>query len=79
MYFSHVIVCRQLNTTSRPVSIGSNLGHLTCTSIRGLWSKWRQTKTVTSQNGDTKTSTSHNGDNPKWQQVKTATGQKNIN
>jgi len=49
--------------------------------VSGLWSKRRQTKTATGQNGDSKTATSQNGDKPKRQQVhgeitKTATNQK---
>ena len=54
----------------------------------GVWSKRRQTKTATGQNGDTKTatklawskrrqvktSTNQNGDRTKQRQVKTATG-----
>jgi len=44
----------------------------------GLWSKRRQTKTATRQNGDIKTATNHNGDTairrrPERRQTETAT------
>ena len=46
-------------------------------AVKGVWSKRRQTKTATRQNGDTKTATDcpdQNGDKLNERQAKTATG-----
>ena len=65
--------------------IGNLDGHITLDGqmdiklLLGLWSKRRQAKTATDQNGDTQTATNQNGDNSfaqktKWRHAKSATG-----
>ena len=52
----------------RPVDSTELLFKLLLCNLTGVWSKWRQTKTATHQNGDTKTATDcpdQNGDKRK--------------
>ena len=57
-------------SVSEAVFIIGRLGEGGTMGLLGLWSKRPQTKTATSENGDTRTATNHNSDKSKRRQAK---------